>query len=140
MLAAFRTETEFSASRGFASKVLQPAKQGASIKPGAAAPGDAIEICEPLITGDSPLVLSAFARLCGLFDRTVVPGAHAPGFALTPASQVKKRSSDEARLQFQTFEAKPLGILSWVAPIQLSGRSFTGGRGPSRSGRRPSAR
>jgi hypothetical protein len=42
-------------------------------------------------TGDSPSFRDSFARLRGLLlENQQLPGAHAPGFTLTPASQVKK--------------------------------------------------
>jgi hypothetical protein len=78
---------------GFAAKVLQPAKAGASVKPGASAPGVCDQDMQPVITGDSSLILSPFARIRGLSNSNHgLPGAHAPGFRLSPASQVKKRS------------------------------------------------
>jgi hypothetical protein len=79
---------------GFASRVavvlrnfnlLSACEAGVSVKPGAQAPGTFRHDSEPVTTGESPLVRQPFARSRGLPFRFQVPGAHAPGFMLTPA-------------------------------------------------------
>ena len=65
---------------------------GVSVKPGASAPGlNAASILASPETGDSHKNLRSFARSRALrLGKTHDPGADAPGFTLTPASQARK--------------------------------------------------
>jgi hypothetical protein len=69
-LAPHSTPTECD---GFASKVVSACEAGESIKPGARAPGNSEQDSEPVITVDSSLSSSAFARIRGLLIAIVHP-------------------------------------------------------------------
>ncbi len=59
---------------------------------------------QPVTTGDSPLFRESFARSRGLpLENHSFPGARAPGFMLTPASQAKKQILHSIREVHSSF-------------------------------------
>jgi len=82
---------------GLASKIFSACKAGASVKPGALAPGWVRPICQPVITGDSTLFISAFARIRGLLTNLIA------FLGLTPQAlcfHLLRRLRSEPRMKF----------------------------------------